>query len=158
MQDSMQQDISHEDEPAEYFYGGDDLLPKIEEALLKHQKGDQLDLYLEPEHTFGEYNSEHVFFETRHIFPENTIPGMQFEGLPQGAKNTFSESTIFNVTEVYDEYIVVDGNHPLAGISLRLHIDILDVRPATEEEIQHKSTSKNMLTILNPLPSGKKLH
>lgn len=158
IQDSMQQDISHEDEPAEYFYGGNDLLPKIEEALLEHQKGDQLDLYLEPEHTFGEYDSELVFFEARHIFPESLEPGMQFEGLPKGAQNTVPADTIFNVTEVYDEHVVVDGNHPLAGISLRLHIDIIDVRTATEEEIQRRSTTQNMFTILNPLPANHQIH
>lgn len=150
IQDSMQQDISQEDEPVEYFYGGDDLLPKIEEALLDHEKGDQLDLYLEPEHTFGEYNSDLVFFEERHIFPDDVSEGMQFEGLPDGAKNSASDDQIFNVTEVYDEYIVVDGNHPLAGISLRVHIDILDVRAATDEEIHAQSTSGNMFTLLPP--------
>lgn len=138
MQDSMQQDIGQENEPTEYFYGGNDLLPQIEKALLEHKKGDQLDLYLEPEHAFGEYDSNLVFFEERRIFPENVEIEMKFEGLPKGAKNNAPQDIIFNVTEVYDEYVVVDGNHPLAGISLRVHIDIIDVREATEEEIQQK--------------------
>ncbi|MGL4666543.1 MAG: FKBP-type peptidyl-prolyl cis-trans isomerase [Saezia sp.] len=158
MQDSMQQDIGKKEDSTEYFYGGNDLLPKVEEALLDHQKGDQLSLYLEPEHAFGEYDSALVFFEESHIFPLNTEPGMQFEGLPEGAKNSSAADVIFNVTEVYDNYVVVDGNHPLAGISLRVHLEVVDVREATEEEIQSQSASENILTILSPLPAAKQIH
>ena len=159
MQDSLQQDISEDKEPSDYFYGGEELFPKIEEALLDHQKGDQLDLYLEPEHAFGDYNSELVFFEARHIFPDHLEEGMQFEGLPQGTQNDAPADIIFNVTEIYDEHVVLDGNHPLAGLSLRLHIEILDVREASEEEIIQQSTSTSSpLTILSPFPSSQEIH
>ena len=158
MQDSLQQDISQDEEPSDYFYGGEDLFPKIEEALLDHEKGDQLDLYLEPEHAFGEYNSELVFFEARHLFPEHLTEGMQFEGLPEGSQNDAASDVIFHVTEIYDEHVVLDGNHPLAGISLRLHIEIMDVREASEDEILHQSATTSHVTLLNPFPISQQVH
>jgi FKBP-type peptidyl-prolyl cis-trans isomerase 2 len=71
-------------EPVEFFYGGDDLLAKVEEALAGHEAGDELHLHLEPEHAFGDYRPELVCFEDRALFPEQLEPGMAFEGLPEG--------------------------------------------------------------------------
>lgn len=159
LRDSLNSVISKQETPVAYFYGGNDLLPKIEEALREHQKGDQLDLYLEPEHAYGEYDSTLVFFEARSIFPEPIEAGMQFEGLPEGAQSTTApENVIYTVTEVYDNYVVVDGNHPLSGISLKLHIHIRDVRKATPQETQQGTLSCMDFEVADLLPLGKKLH
>lgn len=159
LRDSLNTVISKQETPIAYFYGGNDLLPKIEEALRDHQKGDQLDLYLEPEHAYGEYDSSLVFFEPRSIFPEPLEAGMQFEGLPTGAKSTAApENIIYTVTEVYDEYVVIDGNHPLSGISLKLHINIREVRMATPEEIEQGTLVSMDFEVADLLPLGKKLH
>lgn len=158
--DSLNQPLDAQEEPQSYFYGGSDLLPKIEEALADHTKGDVLDLYLEPQHAFGDYDSERVFFEARGIFPEPIAPGMQFEGLPEGAQSAAPTDVIYTVTEVYDDYVVVDGNHPLAGMSLKLHITIEDVREATPEDIERGSASDasagSMFEVADLLPLGKK--
>lgn len=156
--DSLNQPIDQVNEPTAYFYGGNDLLPKIEDALSEHAQGDQLDLYLEPSHTFGDYDSGLVFFEARSIFPEPVTPGMQFEGLPAGAQNDAPSDVIYTVTEVYDGYVVVDGNHPLAGISLKLHIDIVDVREAAQDEIERGSLSADMFEVADLMPLGKRIH
>lgn len=158
LRDSLNDIIAKQETPTAYFYGGGDLLPKIEEALLSQQKGEQLDLYLEPDHGYGDYDSDLVFFETRSIFPEPVEPGMQFESLPTGAKNTPVDDAIYTVTEVYEDYIVLDGNHPLAGISLKLHIYIRDVRPATDEEIEKRSLATMDFEVADMLPLGQKLH
>lgn len=158
LRDSLNNIIDELKEPTAYLYGGNDLLPKIEEALLDHTKGEQLDLYLEPEHTYGDYDSDLVFFEARNVFPDPISPGMQFEGLPQGAKSQAPADTIYTVTEVYDAYVVVDGNHPLAGISLKLHLNIKDVREATPDEIERGSLAAGMFEVVDLLPLGKKIH
>lgn len=158
LKDSMNQDIDQLNTPTDYFYGGEDLLPKVEEALLDHSAGQELDLYLEPEHAFGEYLADLVYFEERSIFPDNVEPGMQFEGLPAQATNKAPPDLIFHVTEVYDKHVVVDGNHPLAGISLRLHLHIHAVREATEEELQRQSASKSIFKLVNPSPSNHHVH
>ena len=110
-------------EPVEFFYGGDDLLEKVEEALASQVAGYETTLHLEPEHAFGEYDSELVFFEQRSIFDGPVEPGMQFEGPPPGAQTPdLRDEAIYTVTEVYPDHVVLDGNHPLAGIGLRLSL------------------------------------
>ena len=127
-------------EPVEFFYGGDDLLAKVEEGLAGHGVGDQVLLHLEPEHAFGDYRAELVCFEDRKLFPDVLEPGMTFEGLPAGhATPDMPADAIYVVTEVYASHVVLDGNHPLAGMALRLAIQVQGVRAATEEEIESRS-------------------
>jgi FKBP-type peptidyl-prolyl cis-trans isomerase SlyD len=59
---------------------------------------------------------------------------MQFEGMAEGSDE---EPVIFTVTEVADDKVVLDGNHPLAGMALRFDLSVIDVRAATPEEIAH---------------------
>jgi len=134
--DAQGQLIDELDEPVEFFYGGDDLLPKVEEALADQAPGFEAQLHLEPEHAFGDYDADLVCYEERALFPENVEAGMQFEGLPEGATTTdMPEDLIYTVTEVYPSHVVLDANHPLAGIALRLDLKIHAVREATEEEV-----------------------
>ena len=60
---------------------------------------------------------------------------MTFEGLPPGTSDEAPRDVIYTVTEIYPEHVVLDGNHPLAGIAIRLHLTVEKVREATEEEI-----------------------
>ncbi|HEX6361908.1 MAG TPA: peptidylprolyl isomerase [Albitalea sp.] len=144
-------------EPIEFFFGGDDLLPKVEETLADQTTGFTAHLHLEPEHAFGEYDPELVFFEERTIFPEAIEPGMQFDGLPEGATTPgMPADAIYTVTEVYPTHVVLDGNHPLAGIALRLNLAVRDVREATDEEIEAGSVGQPAITV--GAPSGEQLH
>ena len=68
--DAQGAEIDELSEPVEFFYGGDDLLAKVEEALAGQETGFETTLHLEPEHAFGDYDPELVFFEERAIFPE----------------------------------------------------------------------------------------
>lgn len=123
-------------EPTEFLVGGDDLLPKVEEALLDKNEGDEVHVHLEPEHAFGEYDAGLVCFEDRALFPPDIAEGHLFEGLPPGAKTAgMPPDAIYRVTEIYPSHVVLDGNHPLAGLALHLTIRVVDVREASEEEI-----------------------
>ena len=146
-------------DPLEFFYGGEDLLAKVEEALAGQEAGFATMLHLEPEHAFGEYDPELVFFEARDIFAEALEPGMQFDGPPPGAKTPgLAEDTIYTVTEVYPKHVVLDGNHPLAGIALRLALTVVDVRDATEDEIEAGSVGSSAVSVLAVAPPGTRLH
>ena len=148
-------------EPVEFLVGGDDLLPKVEEALIGQTTGFEAHLHLEPEHAFGDYRSDLVCFEERSLFPEVLDPGMQFEGLPEGATTTgMPTDTIYTVTEVYPSHVVLDGNHPLAGIALRLNLQVKAVREATAEEINAGSVTADAFGVLAVAPAGdpSKLH
>lgn len=152
--DAQGQPLDELREPTEFLYGGDDLLPRLEEALEGHEPGAEIDVHLEPEHAFGEYDPELVCFESRTLFPEGTEPGMRFEGLPPGAATTgMPDDAIYTVTELYPEHVVLDGNHPLAGMALRLHVKVADVREATDEELEAGSVGERLLTVVGG-PSG----
>ena len=154
LSDAQNAPIDALEAPTDFFFGGDDLLPKVEEALDGHAAGYDVQLQIEPEHAFGEYHSELVCFEDRKLFPDGVEVGMQFEGLPDGAATPdMPEDTVYTVTEVYPEHVVLDGNHPLAGMAIRMHITVRGVRAATAEEIEAKSVQDDaagLLQVLGP--------
>ena len=146
-------------EPVEFFYGGDDLLPKVEEALEGHETGHHGVLHLEPEHAFGDYDAELVCFEQRSLFPELVEPGMQFEGLPPGSVTQGMPSdAIYTVTEVYPTHVVLDANHPLAGMALNIDLTVRDVREATAAEIEARTVTGIEMAIADMPPPGRPLH
>ena len=140
-------------ESVEFFFGGDDLLAKVEEALTDQQGGFHTTLHLEPEHAFGDYNPKLVFFEERSVFPGDVEVGMQFDGVPPGATTQgLPADAIYMVTEAYPGHVVLDGNHPLAGIALRLDLTVRDVRAATDEEIEAGSVGEPVFTVMHTAP------
>jgi FKBP-type peptidyl-prolyl cis-trans isomerase SlyD len=136
------------DEPVEFLVGGRDLLAKIEEALQGHEPGARLDLHLEPQDAFGDYDEQLVFLEPRGIFPKELEEGMTFEGLPAGATSKdVPAGQLLTVTEIYPEHVVVDGNHPLAGMALRLKLKVEGVREATADEIGRGSAGAGFFRV-----------
>ena len=136
LKDTLGDTLDVLDEPVEFMVGGQDLLAVIERALQGHDVGAQLDLNIEPEDGFGDYDEQQVFLEDRARFPRELEEGMTFEGsaLPAGCSPDIPQQGLFTVTEIYPEHVVLDGNHPLAGIALRLSLKVAGVREATEEE------------------------
>ena len=159
LSDAQGQNIDELAEPVEFFYGGQDLLPKVEEALLGQEAGHEAHLHLEPEHAFGDYRSELVCFEARALFPERLETGMHFEGLPPGSVTPgMPADVLYAVSEIYPEHVVLDGNHPLAGMALRLQLKVRDVREASDEEIEAGTLGADGITVLNTAPPGTIAH
>ncbi len=157
--DGQNRPIDELAQPVEFFVGGHDLLAKIEEALAGHAVGDEVPVHLEPEHAFGDYKAELVCFEDRKLFPETLEPGMGFEGLPKGsATPNMPADAIYVVTEVYPSHVVLDGNHPLAGMSLRLRIRVLDVREAAADELQARSVGGEASMLAMAAPASGAVH
>ncbi len=153
--DAQNQPIDELSSAVEFFVGGNDLLAKVEQALAGHETGDELQVQIEPEHAFGDYKPELVCFENRSIFPEQLEAGMTFEGLPTGAATAdMPKDQIYVVTEVYASHVVLDGNHPLAGMALRLRMTVVDVRAASVDEIGAGSVGSGPVTLLNPAPTA----
>ena len=150
LRDTQGEEIDELAAPVEFLVGGDDLLPKVEEALDGQEAGFETTLHLEPEHAFGDYDSGLVFFEERRNLPEGIDVGMQFEGMPPGATTPdMPADAIYTVTEAYAEHIVLDGNHPLAGIALRLDLKVHTVREATEAEIEAQTVGQPAFSVMN---------
>jgi FKBP-type peptidyl-prolyl cis-trans isomerase SlyD len=126
--------IEKTDQPIEYLHGGyDGIFPLVERALDGKNIGDTCRVRLEPDDAFGEYDAELVHVEPRSKFPGNVGVGMQFEG----RGSTSEETLIYTVTDIAEDKVVVDGNHPLAGQTLDFACTISAVRTATDEELRH---------------------
>lgn len=158
LKDTLGETLDVLDDPVEFVVGGHDLLGKIDEALQGHEPGDKVDLHLEPEEAFGDYNDQLVFLEPRTRFPAELEEGMTFEGLPEGSNPEAPRDVLYTVTEIYPEHVVVDGNHPLAGIALRLHLKVEAVREATEEEIGAGTLGTGFFKVHPQAPGSDTLH
>jgi FKBP-type peptidyl-prolyl cis-trans isomerase SlyD len=114
--------------PAElsYLHGGyGQLLPALEKALEGKAAGESVRVQLEPEQAFGEYDAGLLRVEPASRYGEGVAVGMQIEEGPD----------LYRVTDVGGGSVVLDANHPLAGMALRFGVVILSIRPANEEEL-----------------------
>ena len=160
LNDTLGEILDDLDEPIEFLLGGQDLLVKIEEHLQGHEAGEKLAFQLEPEEAFGEYDENLVFFEQRAVFPAELEEGMTFDGasLPSGSSLNTPTDKIYTVTEIYPEHVVLDGNHPLAGIALRLSLTVESVRNATEIEIGQGTLGTGFFRLEALSTKGSTLH
>ena len=123
-------------EPIVYLHGGyDDIFPMIEEALQGKKIGESITVKMQPGDAFGEYDVDLIEIEPRSSFPEALEVGMQFEGVPE--RGDEDDILIYRVTEITDDKVMLDGNHPLAGMALIFTCTVTAVRPASREEIAH---------------------
>ncbi len=97
--------------------------------------GNTLDIHLEPEEAFGDFDDQLLCLEPRSAFPSELEEGMAFDGLPEGCHTDAPKNRVYFVSEIYPEHVVLDANHPLAGIALRLKLKIHGVREATVDEV-----------------------
>ena len=119
-----------------YLHGGHHgIFPLVEEALHGKGAGDACDVWLEPEDAFGEYDDTLLQVEPRELFPPEVEVGMQFEGAPPGSDE--EDFLLYTVTDVAEDKVVVDGNHPLAGQTLQFKCTVENVRKASPEELAH---------------------
>jgi len=132
--DSKDELIEKTGAPIEYLHGGyQGIFEQIERALQGKQAGETCDVRLEPVDAFGEYDAELVYVEPRSKFDADIQVGMRFRGVPEGSQ----QGLIYTITDIADDKVVLDGNHPLAGKALRFKCTVESVRPATADEIAH---------------------
>ena len=114
-------------EPHTYLHGGyGGLLPALEHALEGKAPGETVRLQLEPEQAFGDYDAGLLRVEPAERYGEGVAVGMEIE----------EEDRLYTVTDVAAGKVVLDGNHPLAGMALRFVCEVVSVRSAKPEEIE----------------------
>ena len=160
LKDSLGETLDELDEPVEFLVGGDDLLPAIDRALQGHESGAELHLNLEPEDAFGDYDENQVFLAPRAALPKEIEEGMILEAgsLAADIVDGAAPDALLTVTELYPEHGVLDGNHPLAGIALRLDLKVVAVREATEEEVENGSVGTGFFRLQPMAPGGSQVH
>ena len=125
--------IQQSAEAVQYLHGGyEGIFPLVEEALQGRVPGERVEVRLEPEDAFGEYDAELVQLAQRAQLPPELAVGMQIEqeGGPE------NELLICTVTDIAGDQVVLDGNHPLAGMALLFACTVVGVRAATAGEIE----------------------
>lgn len=131
-EDGVQIDSSRESQPMEFIQGSHYLIQGLEDALEGKQAGDKFELDVGPTDAYGERADELV-----QLVPKSMFEGMELEvGMQFRATTDDGEQSVV-VIDVTDDEVVVDGNHPLSGLTLHFDVEILQVREATEEEIAH---------------------
>lgn len=126
-------DSSAGEEPLAYLHGAGNIVAGLEDALLEKAVGDKLDVTVTPELGYGEKHDEMVQTVPHENFAgvDDIEVGMQFM-----AEAPWGEQPV-TVIEIADDGITIDGNHPLAGETLHFSVEVVEVRDATEEEVEH---------------------
>jgi FKBP-type peptidyl-prolyl cis-trans isomerase SlyD len=128
-------DSSEGQDPLAYLHGTGHLIPGLEAQLLGKTAGDKLDVTFQPGDGYGEFNEELVQVVPSDVFDgvESIEPGMQF----QTSNEDGSDGETITVVSVENDEVTIDGNHTLAGVTLHFAVDIIEVREATAEELEH---------------------
>ena len=127
-------DSSQGDEPMPYLHGAGNIVPGLEAEMEGRAVGDQFVAIIPPEKGYGVPQGEGPQIVPRSMFPDDFELE---EGMPFTAEDEDGESFVLWVTEVLDDKVFIDANHPLAGVTLTFAIEITGIRDATKSEIEH---------------------
>ena len=118
----------------QYLHGGyGNLFPKLEAALAGLEAGGKASVTLAPGDGFGEHDPSLIRREPRERLPQGVVLGSALHG----QADEEGQRQVFRVTALSDTEATLDGNHPLAGRTVELRCEVLEVRAASQEEIEH---------------------
>ncbi len=120
-------------EPFAFIQGIGNIIPGLEKALEGKAVGDSITVSIEPAEGYGERDDSMTQVLSTDMFEgvDDIKPGMQFHA------QTSQGMSVVTVVKVEDDQITIDGNHPLAGVVLNFDVNVLEIRDATEGEIEH---------------------
>jgi len=120
-------------EPLNYLHGAGNIIPGLENALSDSSVGDKLTVTIEAADAYGERNEEQIQTVSKEMFQgiDNIEVGMQFQA------DSSSGPAVVTIKKVDGDDVTIDGNHPLAGEQLTFEVEVMDIRPATETEMEH---------------------
>ncbi|MFM2005598.1 MAG: hypothetical protein RLZZ09_1253 [Pseudomonadota bacterium] len=126
-------DSSEGQEPLAYLHGLGNIIPGLENALSGRALGDKFSVTVAPADGYGERDNEMVQSVPKSAFQgvDQILPGMQFQAQsPEGMQ-------LVTVIDVDGDEVILDGNHPMAGITLTFDVEVTEIRDATAEELEH---------------------
>ncbi len=127
-------DSSEGASPLSYLHGAGNIIPGLENALVGKAAGSSLQVKIPPAEAYGEVMQQLIDTVPLEAFQgvESVEPGMAFE-----ARQADGSARRIVVTQVEGDQVTVDANHPLAGVELNFDVEVVEVRAASDEEIQH---------------------
>ena len=121
-------------EPMAYLHGHGGMIPGVEKALEGKSAGDAFQVTVSPADGYGEHDGVKAQRVHRREFPKN----FDFQvGRGFGVEDSSGQQKVLYITKVSGAWVWIDGNHPMAGKTLGFDIEVVGVRPATSEEVQH---------------------
>jgi len=127
-------DSSEGREPLAYLHGENNLIPGLESELQGKTAGAKFQATIEPKDAYGEINEDFIQTISRQMFQgvENVEPGMTFVAQGEGG-----HQRQVRVVEVEGDDVTIDANHPMAGKTLHFDVEVMEVREATPQELEH---------------------
>ncbi|QCZ93020.1 FKBP-type peptidyl-prolyl cis-trans isomerase [Salinimonas iocasae] len=131
-EDGTQLDSSEGKQPLTVMLGKRFLIEGLEDALQNKEQGEKFEVDIAPEQAYGQRMDELV-----QQVPKDMFDGMDVEvGMSFRATTEQGEQSVM-IIDVAEDHVVVDGNHPLAGVPLKFEVEVVEVREPTQEEIEH---------------------
>lgn len=127
-------DVADSRAPFHYLHGASQIVPGLESALDGLKKGDKKSVTVKPDDGYGEHNPELKMAASKTQFPGDVDlqVGLQFE-----TETDDGERLMFTITGIEGDKVIIDGNHPLAGQTLHFSVEVIGIREATKDELQH---------------------
>ncbi len=127
-------DSTKGEEPMIYLHGSGQIIPGLEDALKGMRVGEQLNTTIAPSEAYGEYSEERIKIVPMSMFDgiDKVEVGMQFHA------DASHGVDMVTVTKIDGDQATVDGNHPMAGEALTFDVKVMDIRPATADELSHQ--------------------
>lgn len=126
-------DSSVGDEPLYFLENSQQIIPGLERVLQLMNVGDKRKIEVQAADAYGDVNQELIVKVKKSQFP----PGAELQVGDQFQVNNDPQSPVFTIMTVETEDVTVDGNHPMAGKDLFFDVEIVGMRPATQEEMTH---------------------
>ena len=131
--DGKEMDSSIGKDPLLYMHGYKNLIVGLEEALFGKQVGEKINVSIPPEKAYGEYDENNKLQVNK-----DQLEGIDEVKLGMEIQTRTKEGVkLYHVEKVFGDTVILDGNHVLAGQTLNFDVEVIDIREASDEELEH---------------------
>lgn len=130
-------DTTYDEDPLEFISGGEQILAKLESEILAMPMKSKKKIMLRPDEAYGDYDAEDIQVVKRNELPDDIELEVGAELLAEVDEDEEAEEVSCFISKIDGDRITLDFNHPLAGKTLYFDVELIDVRPATAEELEH---------------------
>lgn len=125
-------DASEPNQPLPFLEGRQQIIPALEEVIAKMSEGDKQNVSLAAKDAYGEFRQDMIM-----EVPKEELAHLKIDVGAHLQLQMQSQTRVVKVSKISDTHVTLDGNHPLAGVDLVFDVEVVLVREATAEELQH---------------------